>query len=461
MLEMGLHLRSIETGDFVSNLLNAIWHLAEGAMALFANIDPQRLGKWFFAFVASLFGGLERARFNDWFGTLLILSDMAETQLYARWAWLARETLLSTLTLLNNKQNRVNSNQIEGVAHFFGEMGNLFMALILAKTRKKDFGIPAGQGLGSWKTTIGHLMAAIGVNVFMTLVVGPLVARALAGDGADAGRVFRLLLKDRIFGRGTGAVLIPQTIASLLLHIFDFYIYYFMFADGDTSGGKLSGKPKGALVLPGYPSRTASPYRLPWNKGKIYQCAQGNHGLWSHTPFSADIEMYALDFNFNNGDEVLAMRDGVVWSFEDQNNDGDPENQNELIILHNGAGGLPNPIAGQDFDENGTPTRTFTVYLHGKKNGVTFAFGGKPGEESAGAGTGAAVKRGQLIMLADDTGRSAYNHLHVVVKPMKADGSGPDDYTIPFVFGDADLARHGGVPRSNRWYDSDNQKVPR
>src|SRR3712207_8016369 len=85
-------------------------------------------------------------------------------------------------------------------------MGNVFMALILAKKRKKDFGIPAGEGLGSWPITAGVLIAGIATNLFMTLVVGPLVARVLAGQGAGAGRIFRILLKDLIFGRGGGVV---------------------------------------------------------------------------------------------------------------------------------------------------------------------------------------------------------------------------------------------------------------
>ena len=152
------------------------------------------------------------------------------------------------------------------------------------------------------------------------------------------------------------------------------------------------------------------------------------------------------------------MRDGVVWDFDESRADGNHNSQNELSILHDA------PVAGQDFDETGASARTFSVYLHGKKGSVTAAFGSTPVKEvdnpSPGTPKGTRVRRGQVIMRADDTGRSAYNHLHVTVEPMKADGSGPDDYTIPFVFGDADLAGDDGVPRSGVWYDSDNVKVP-
>ena len=310
LTEMGLHLRSIQQGDFVSNVVNAVWQLIEAGIALFANADPPRWAKFLVAGLWTGLGGLERARFNDWFGLLLILSDMAETQLYARWTWLGRELLLSIPTLANNKRGQVNNQYIEGVAHAFGELGNLLTALILAKAAKRDFGIPAVPP-SSWPLAIGFLMIGIGTNIFLTLVVGALVASAIAGKGADAGRVFRMLLKDRIFGRGTGGVLILQTLAAIVVHITDFYIYYFMFADGDTSGGKLTGKGKEQLEFPGYPDRGTSPYRLPWAKGKLYQCAQGNHGLWSHTPFGI-LEMYAFDWSFDDGDEVLAMRD--AWS---------------------------------------------------------------------------------------------------------------------------------------------------
>jgi hypothetical protein len=454
LAEAGRHFSSMRQGDFLSNLFNAIWHLLEAGMAL-GGVDSARWVKWLMAIVTSGFGGLERARFNDWFGTLLILSDVAETQLYARWTWLAREAMLSAFTLKNNKRGLVNHSQIEGVAHVFGELGNLFMALILAKARKRDFGFPNPSG-GSWGRTIGFVIAAIGVNTFLTLVAGTLVAFAFAGDGANAGRIFRTFFKDRIFGRATGGVLILQTFAALITHILDFYIYYFMFADGETAGGKLTGVGKEAFEFAGYPKREDSPYRLPWAKGQLYQCAQGNHGLWSHTPFSYEIELYAVDFNFDHGDEILAMRDGIVWDYTESKEDGNTEEANEIIILHDP------PIPGQDFDENNTPIKTFTVYLHGKKDSISRAFppNGPTTEKSApGLGFATKVKRGQVIMFADDTGRSAYNHLHTQVRPMNAAGTGPADYTIPFVFGDDDVASSDGVLKSGVWYDSSNVKV--
>src|SRR3712207_101320 len=142
-------------------------------------------------------GGLERGRFNDVFGLLQILSDLAEAQLYARWSWLAREALLSILTLANDRNGRANYNQIEGLAHLFGELGNLFAALILARARKKDYGIPAGEGLGSWPVTVAYLVAGVAASSALTLVAGAIIAPAFSRRGPDTMRVVRLLIKDR------------------------------------------------------------------------------------------------------------------------------------------------------------------------------------------------------------------------------------------------------------------------
>jgi hypothetical protein len=461
LVEAGLHLSSMRQGDFVSNLVNAVWHFVEFGLAL-GNIDSPRWLKWLLAFLASFFGGFERARIHDFYGPLMVLSDIAETQLYARWTWLLREVLLSGFTLHNNKRSLVNHNYIEGVAYLGGDLGNFLTALILAKARKRDFGLPNPSG-GSWGRTVGYLLAGIGANIFMTLVVGTLVAAAVAGHVAGAERVFRTLLRDRIFGRGTGGVLILQTLGTLLAHIFDFYIYYFMLADGDTAGGKLTGVGKEALQFPGYPNRADSPYRLPWAKGQLYQCVQGNHGLFSHTPFAFDLEMYALDFNFDNGDEVLAMRDGIVWDYFESTQDGDRNHhQNEIIILHEDPVSGPNPVSGHDFNENGTVTRTFSIYMHASQGSITRAFppsGPKREKDNPGSRTGTKVLRGQVIMFADSTGRSAYNHLHVQIRPMDSTGKGLDHYTIPFVFADDELQGDSGVPKTNKWYDSSNVKV--
>ena len=69
---------------------------------------------------------------------------------------------------------------------------------------------------------------------------------------------------------------------------------------------------------------------------------------------------------------------------------------------------------------------------------------------------GAPVKKGQVIMKVNSTGNSRFNHVHVDIRP--DDGAGnPQPYTIPFVFSEVG---GDGVPQSNRYYESQNTKVP-
>jgi murein DD-endopeptidase MepM/ murein hydrolase activator NlpD len=212
------------------------------------------------------------------------------------------------------------------------------------------------------------------------------------------------------------------------------------------------------VSYPGYPDRSNSPYRLPWEQGNVFRCVQGNLGLWSHTPFSYQYQIYAYDFSHDHGDDVLAMRDGTVWQCDDNSPDGG-DLQNTITILHGAA------VNGHDFDQNGNSRRTFAVYVHGQQDSIKNAFGltNAAGDPIL-PPVGTPVVRGQLIMKADDTGRSAYNHLHIHVEPATVNAAGNvtgmEDYTIPFVFGDEEVERDDGVPKSLHSYESDNVKVP-
>lgn len=76
------------------------------------------------------------------------------------------------------------------------------------------------------------------------------------------------------------------------------------------------------------------------------------------------------------------------------------------------------------------------------------------------------VQQGQVIMLADSTGISAYNHLHTqIIGQPGGNGSG---WTLPFVYRDAvhdirqgiiKALRGNGVPRAFTFYTSQNQRV--
>jgi hypothetical protein len=357
-----------------------------------------------------------------------------------------------------------NHNQIEGVAHLAGELGTFLVPLILTRVDKKNYGFPA-FGRGSWSRVVFYVLLDFAAGLALAYVAGGLLTRAFSRRAPDGGRVARLYLKDRIFGRfeGNGGVA-WNIVKGLLLvpgsAILDHYVYYYTLGEGKTEGGTFSGREDPAtgntIRYPGYPDRTSSLYKLPWEKGKVYQCAQGNQGIFSHAPVSGPDETYAFDFSLDNGNEVLAMRDGVVWDCDDSHPDGG-DDLNFIIILHDA------PPTPHDFDDGGHPVRTFSHYLHGKQDSIKTAFGGTlPSKESASPGSGTRVQQGKVIMRADDTGRSAYNHLHVMVKPdVNPTGTPrPARYTIPFVFIDPDVTGDKGVPHAFDWYESDNQKVP-
>ena len=134
---------------------------------------------------------------------------------------------------------------------------------------------------------------------------------------------------------------------------------------------------------------------------------------YSHTPCSDPRQNYAYDFALDHGDEVLAMRDGVVWRCRESVDDNDHSGRPNLIVILHDA-----PLAGHDFkDDTGTTGETFAFYLHGKKGGVTAAFGFTPTPENTNPGMGTRVQRGQVIMHANNTGNSAFNHVHVDIRP--------------------------------------------
>ena len=160
-------------------------------------------------------------------------------------------------------------------------------------------------------------------------------------------------------------------------------------------------------------------------------------------------------------------------------------------------------LAGHDFDEKGgtadstgaaNTLATMCEYLHGKHGSVTSAFAAlspavnlrRPGSGVADIpsgwpfavavdGSGTLIKdpatgkpqlirvvRGQVIMHANKTGRSMFNHLHIHVYPTTGTltGASPKvakgDGSIPFVFGDDDVSGDDGVPKSFKWRESGN-----
>jgi len=122
-------------------------------------------------------------------------------------------------------------------------------------------------------------------------------------------------------------------------------------------------------------------YDLPFEKGTQHRIVQGYGGLFSHKNIAA------LDFSMPVGTPVLAAREGVVYNFKDDSNEGGPfpwfkKKANYLIIKHDDG--------------------SFGCYWHLKKDGVVVKSG--------------YISKGQLIAYSGSTGFVLQAHLHFSVK---------------------------------------------
>ncbi len=276
-----------------------------------------------------------------------------------------------------------------------------------------------------------------------------------------------------------------------------FMVTQYALMEGDTDDGKYNpkldeaGKPYSPPRQPfkGYPPAATSPYKLPYEQGASKFVNQGNQGMFSHMRFNSVPQVYAYDFAHDFGDEVLAARDGTVvdffdWIEDNTEPDGaaqtaalnasvavmgpnwrsDAESWNFIVVRHDTA------VSDHDQDVNGTPTTTYAVYGHGKKQSIRDAFAAKGVAATAILGT--KVKQGEVIMQADDTGFSYHSHLHMHVRggptppatppatPKPIDDASLTQYTLPFVFRDAkNVFGRDGVLKKLTWYKSDNVKV--
>jgi murein DD-endopeptidase MepM/ murein hydrolase activator NlpD len=122
-------------------------------------------------------------------------------------------------------------------------------------------------------------------------------------------------------------------------------------------------------------------YDLPFEKGEKYRVVQGYGGLFSHPHIAA------LDFAMPVGTPVCAAREGRIYSYKDNSDEGGitpgyKNKANYVIIQHDDG--------------------SFGCYWHLKKNGVLV----KQGH----------VSKGQQIGLSGSTGLIISPHLHFSVK---------------------------------------------
>jgi murein DD-endopeptidase MepM/ murein hydrolase activator NlpD len=122
-------------------------------------------------------------------------------------------------------------------------------------------------------------------------------------------------------------------------------------------------------------------YNLPFEKGTKHRVVQGYGGLFSHKNIAA------LDFDMPEGTAVCAAREGIIYGYKDDSDEGGPfskyKNKANYIIVKHDDG-------------------SFGCYWHLKKNGVVVKNG--------------IVAKGQLIGYSGATGFTLSPHLHFSVK---------------------------------------------
>jgi murein DD-endopeptidase MepM/ murein hydrolase activator NlpD len=122
-------------------------------------------------------------------------------------------------------------------------------------------------------------------------------------------------------------------------------------------------------------------YQLPFDKGDRHRVVQGYGGLFSHSHIAA------LDFEMPIGTTIYAAREGVIFSYKDDSDEGGPfskyKNKANYIIIKHDDG-------------------SFGCYWHLKKNGVLVKSG--------------RVAVGQQIGFSGATGQVLRPHLHFSVK---------------------------------------------
>jgi len=121
-------------------------------------------------------------------------------------------------------------------------------------------------------------------------------------------------------------------------------------------------------------------YELPFKEGTTHKVVQGYGGMFSHK------HKAALDFGMPEGTPIYAAREGVVYSFKDNSNEGglsvSEKKANYIIIRHSDG--------------------SFGCYWHLQKNGVVVKKGN--------------ISKGQLIGYSGRTGFVLRPHLHFAVK---------------------------------------------
>ena len=190
------------------------------------------------------------------------------------------------------------------------------------------------------------------------------------------------------------------------------------------------------VVFPVYPDGFTPPYRqsAAFSVGTSFAFLDPAHdrGIRGRT--------FSSGSTFNDGPPATPIPNGAVFAPDVTGQPAPGTNHPE------GTTFIPSTAAGGNF---APLTATFGVYGHGQGGFIPRVFG-TPGTapDHADEILGEFVQQGQAIMEADDTGVSAYNHLHMHVV-----GVSQTQFTIPFVFRDV------GQVKAMNYYTSTNTRV--
>lgn len=426
-----------------------------------------------------------------WFWVTMILGDvvrpMGDKYKPAKyWSKMLDKIFICIPTLINSKQSSgedpngpsikpANYLRTDGIEDAVGYLAS-YLLFKLYKPEDHSIEIWSASGIGEQRA-----------RAFLLWFIGAPIAGALSGlVTSSISMAFAWTYLDwKHLGKKTGIT------AGKFWLTFWFKEYGKM--EGKTKDGKFS-PPQLEDDFAGYPDQQTSPYWLPYTAGTNLYMGQGNNGLWSHNDITGgggdwpdwgsagSWEVYAYDFGHDHQENICAMRPGTVVGFRDSVEDNDESSGNYIVIRHD----QDDPVPGHD-DPFGTGTMlTFALYYHGAQGGVQDAFPGVANPVNR------VVQRGDVIMLADDTGTSFHSHLHVLVfvcvnedgeesvaststsnfqrggvVSNTLDGDNDADFiwdiagndarriSIPLVFRDV-KSKYKGVPKSLTWHHSYN-----
>lgn len=492
--EAALHFTSIEEKNKISPILNGSYKGAYSILTMAAynhsgkdwvnafNVIENKYIKLSFSSFLSLIGFLcekTPSRGNSWLYGFL-LSDLAGFLRQNGLVNQAREALCSFFTLLNtdlkSKPDSVNHEKVEGLTDLFAIGGAMLIARYdlfnMAVDQRQNYFWPSEKERGQFAAR----WISGSVATFLGGVVGTFFCTTLAWVAQEAKGDWEKCYPKGFWEEGfwekdfegdEPGFQIPRWIKLLVKSSYFWLSYHKTFWEGDTDGGKvgLNAENKVVSFKDGYPDYTSSPYKLPFTKGEAIQCIQGHLGFSDHNFITNYI--YAVDFDFPENTEVLAMRGGTVVHYYDAAVDTDEGLINSITIRHDDPqeGSIPNP--GHDRDHTGTVI-TYANYAYCRQNGVSDAFLKRGVPDTAIVGM--KVKQGEVI----STG-TAREQLRVFVSSVEPDGditqpwprepketTQPGAWTIPFVFRDVKNKSEdkNGIPLSLKYYLSENEKQP-